>query len=153
MRFFNEILNNKIFFIVLSAWLFSCVLKGFIEMFRNRKIDWTRFFGAGGMPSSHSTIVTSLATCVGLYEGFDSALFVMCCSIALIVMYDAAGVRRAAGNHAKILNMIVEAWEEKDPVQNAEKLKEILGHTPLQVAAGAFLGIIYSVIVAAIIGF
>ena len=64
-----------------------------------------------------------------------------------------AGVRRAAGNHAKILNMIVEAWEEKDPVQNAEKLKEILGHTPLQVAAGAFLGIIYSVIVAAIIGF
>ncbi len=153
MLFLNEFFSNKIFFIVLFAWLFSCVLKGLIEMFRTKRIDWHRFFGPGGMPSSHSTIVTSLATCVGIYEGFDTSLFVVCCALALIVMYDASGVRRAAGEQAKIINMIVEAWEEKDPVQNAEKLKEILGHTPLQVAAGAILGVLFAIIASAIAGF
>lgn len=153
MLFLNEFFSNRIFFIVLFAWLFSCVLKGLIEMFRTKRIDWHRFFGPGGMPSSHSTIVTSLATCVGIYEGFDTPLFVVCCALALIVMYDASGIRRAAGEHAKIINMIVEAWEEKDPVQNAEKLKEILGHTPLQVVAGAILGVLFAIIASAILGF
>ena len=134
------------------AWIMSCVLKGLIEFFRTKRIDWGRFFGPGGMPSSHSTIVTSLATCVGIYEGFDSTLFVVCCAFALIVMYDASGIRRAAGEHAKIINIIVEAWEEKNPILTDEKLKEILGHTPLQVLAGAILGVLFSAIACPIMG-
>lgn len=152
MEFIHEFLDNKVFFIVLLAWLTSCVLKGLIELIRIKRIDWSRFFGPGGMPSSHSTIVTSLATCVGIYEGFDSTLFVVCCALALIVMYDASGIRRAAGEHAKIINIIIEAWEEKNPILTDEKLKEILGHTPLQVMAGAILGIIFSIAACALVG-
>lgn len=152
MRSLHEFFDNKIFFIVLMAWIMSCVLKGLIEFFRTKHIDWGRFFGPGGMPSSHSTIVTSLATCVGIYEGFDSTLFVVCCALALIVMYDASGIRRAAGEHAKIINIIVEAWEEKNPILTDEKLKEILGHTPLQVLAGAILGVLFSAIACPIMG-
>ncbi|HIV85226.1 MAG TPA: divergent PAP2 family protein [Candidatus Monoglobus merdigallinarum] len=153
MSYFEEFLNNRVFFVVLTAWILSCVLKGFIEMFRTKKIDWGRFFGPGGMPSSHSTIVTSLATCVGLAEGFDSSLFIMCCAFAFIVMYDASGVRRAAGEQAKIINMIVDAWEERDPVLKDEKLKEILGHTPLEVMGGAILGVVVGICGNALIGF
>ncbi|MCI5893332.1 MAG: divergent PAP2 family protein [Clostridiales bacterium] len=152
MRFFEDFLNNRIFFIVLSAWLLSCVIKGIIECIKNKKIDWSRFFGPGGMPSSHSTIVCSLAVCVGIYEGFDSAVFVVCCALALIVMYDASGVRRAAGEQAKIINMIVDAWEERDPVLKEKKLKELLGHTPLEVLGGAILGVLFAVITSCIIG-
>ncbi len=153
MMFIHEFLDNRIFFIVLLAWITSCVLKGLIEFIRTKKIDLSRFFGPGGMPSSHSTIVTSLATCVGIYEGFDSTIFVVCCALALIVMYDASGIRRAAGEHAKIINIIIEAWEEKNPILSDEKLKEILGHTPLQVAAGAVLGVVFAIIACSIAGF
>lgn len=153
MRFLEDFLSNRIFFIVLFAWLFSCVLKGIIECIKNKKVDWGRFFGPGGMPSSHSTIVSSLAVCVGIYEGFDSAMFVVCCALALIVMYDASGIRRAAGEQAKIINMIVDAWEERDPVLKEKKLKELLGHTPVEVCGGAILGILVAIIASCIIGF
>lgn len=153
MGFLQDFLDNRIFFIVLGAWLLSCVIKGIIECFKNKKINWGRFFGPGGMPSSHSTIVCSLAVCVGIYEGFDSAIFVVCCALALIVMYDASGIRRAAGEQAKIINMIVDAWEERDPVLKEKKLKELLGHTPVEVLGGAILGILFAVIASAIIGF
>ncbi len=153
MRFLEDFLSNRIFFIVLFAWLISCVLKGIIECIKNKKVDWGRFFGPGGMPSSHSTIVCSLAVCVGIYEGFDSALFVICCALALIVMYDASGIRRAAGEQAKIINMIVDAWEERDPVLKEKKLKELLGHTPLEVLGGAILGVLFAITASAIIGF
>lgn len=153
MGFLQDFLDNRIFFIVLVAWLLSCVLKGIIECFKNKKINWGRFFGPGGMPSSHSTIVCSLAVCVGIYEGFDSAIFVVCCALALIVMYDASGIRRAAGEQAKIINMIVDAWEERDPVLKEKKLKELLGHTPVEVLGGAVLGILFAICASAIIGF
>lgn len=153
MGFLQDFLDNRIFFIVLVAWLLSCVIKGIIECFKNKKINWGRFFGPGGMPSSHSTIVCSLAVCVGIYEGFDSAIFVVCCALALIVMYDASGIRRAAGEQAKIINMIVDAWEERDPVLKEKKLKELLGHTPVEVLGGAVLGILFAICASAIIGF
>ncbi len=156
MRLIHELFSNEIFFIVFFAWLTSCLLKGLIEVCRTKHINWGCFFGSGGMPSSHSTIVASLGTCIGIYEGFDSPLFVVCCVLALIVMYDASGIRRAAGEHAKIINIIVEAWEEawesKSPFLSDEKLKEILGHTPLQVAAGAILGVTFAIVACAIIG-
>ena len=145
MRYFNEFLNNNVLFVVLFAWLFSCLLKGVLEAIRYRRLDFTRFFGPGGMPSSHTTIVASLAFCVGFTEGFDSAKFVVCCVLALVVMYDASGIRRAAGQQARMINMIIEAWEENDLALKQQKLKELLGHTPLEVLGGAALGIAVAV--------
>lgn len=141
MRLLQEFLNNNVFFVVFFAWAFSCVLKGFLVWVKDKKLDMTRFMGPGGMPSSHSTIVTCLAACVGLKEGFDSSLFVICCAFALVVMYDASGIRRAAGQQAKMINMIIDAWDETDPLEKQIRLKELLGHTPLEVCAGAALGI------------
>lgn len=145
-------MENRIFFTVLFAWIFSCVLKGILVCIRERRLDLTRFMGPGGMPSSHSTIVTSLATCVGIRDGLNSTAFVICCALALVVMYDASGIRRAAGQQARMINMIVDAWNESDPLEKQIRLKELLGHTPLEVAAGAALGIAFSLISNAIVG-
>lgn len=153
MTYLEQFLNNKIFFVVLFAWIFSCVLKGFLVWIKDKKLDMTRFMGPGGMPSSHSTIVTSLATAIGIKSGFDSPLFVVCCAFALVVMYDASGIRRAAGQQARMINMIIDAWDELDPLEKQIRLKELLGHTPLEVIAGALLGIAISVLAAVTIGF
>ena len=152
MEYVRQFLDNKIFFVVLFAWIFSCLLKGFLVWVKDKKLDMTRFMGPGGMPSSHSTIVTSLATCIGIKMGFDSPVFVVCCAFALVVMYDASGVRRAAGQQAKMINMIIDAWEESDPLEKQIRLKEPLGHTPLEVWAGALLGIAIAVLAAVWIG-
>ena len=152
MEYVRQFLDNKIFFVVLLAWIFSCLLKGFLVWVQDKKLDMTRFMGPGGMPSSHSTIVTSLATCIGIKMGFDSPVFVVCCAFALVVMYDASGVRRAAGQQAKMINMIIDAWEESDPLEKQIRLKELLGHTPLEVWAGALLGIAIAVLAAVWIG-
>ncbi len=146
MYYLEEFFSNSVFFVVLFAWIFSCVLKGFLVWVKDKKLDMTRFMGPGGMPSSHSTIVTSLAMCVGISDGFDSTLFVVCCAFALVVMYDASGIRRAAGQQAKMINMIIDAWDESDPIERQIRLKELLGHTPLEVTAGALLGIVIAVL-------
>ncbi|MEE1050363.1 MAG: divergent PAP2 family protein [Clostridia bacterium] len=150
--YWSQWLENKMFFTVFFAWLFSCVLKGILVCVREKKLDMTRFLGPGGMPSSHSTLVTSLATCVGIHDGFDSVTFVMCCAFALVVMYDASGIRRAAGQQAKMINMIVDAWNESDPLEKQMRLKEILGHTPVEVCAGATLGVVFALVSNAIFG-
>ena len=151
-KYFEEFLNNRVFFVVLFAWIFSCVLKGFLVWIKDKKLDMTRFMGPGGMPSSHSTIVTSLATCIGIKVGFGSEMFVICCAFALVVMYDASGIRRAAGQQAKMINMIIDAWNEPDPLEKQIRLKELLGHTPLEVLAGALLGILFGVLAEIFIG-
>lgn len=152
MKYLEQFLDNHVFFVVLFAWIFSCVLKGFLVWVKDKKLDMTRFMGPGGMPSSHSTIVTSLATCIGITAGFDSGLFVICCAFALVVMYDASGIRRAAGQQAKMINMIIDAWDETDPLEKQIRLKELLGHTPLEVLAGAALGIIIALLANVMIG-
>ncbi|MBR5151922.1 MAG: divergent PAP2 family protein [Clostridia bacterium] len=152
MSYLEQFLNNTVFFVVLFAWIFSCVLKGFLVWIRDKKLDMTRFMGSGGMPSSHSTLVTCLATCVGIKDGFDNPMFVVCCAFALVVMYDASGVRRAAGQQAKTINMIVDVLSEKDPMEKQNRLKELLGHTPLEVFAGATLGILIAVLASVTIG-
>lgn len=150
--YLSQWLENKVFFTVLFAWLFSCVLKGILVCIREKRLDMTRFMGPGGMPSSHSTLVTSLATCVGLYDGFDSVTFVICCAFALVVMYDASGIRRAAGQQAKMINMIIDAWDASDPLERQMRLKELLGHTPVEVCAGALLGVVFALVSNAIFG-
>lgn len=152
MEYIRQFMSNKAFFVVLFAWLFSCLVKGVLVWIKNGKLDMTRFMGSGGMPSSHSTLVTCLAMCIGFKMGFDNPVFVVCCAFALVVMYDASGIRRAAGQQAKMINMIIDAWKETDPIEKQIRLKEILGHTPLEVWAGATLGVVIAVLAQIIIG-
>lgn len=141
MNFIEQIFNNKVLITCVTAWFIAQVLKMIITFYKTKRIDLTRFVGAGGMPSSHTSFVMSLATSFGKIYGWSSPLFAMSVCFAIIVMYDAAGVRRAAGYQAKVLNMIIDDLTHHKPLGN-ERLKELLGHTPKEVFAGAILGII-----------
>lgn len=141
VTFFTNFFNNKVLLCCLVSWLIAQLLKIFLTYRASKKIDLTRLVGSGGMPSSHTSFVMALATSVGKISGWDSPVFAVSLCFAFVVMYDAAGVRRAAGNQAKILNLIIEDIFQHKSLQN-EKLKELLGHTPKEVFAGALLGII-----------
>ena len=128
------------------SWFTAQLLKVIIFLIQNKKIDISRFVGSGGMPSSHSSTVTALATAIAFTDGTRSSTFAISVILAVIVMYDAAGVRRAAGQQAAILNKIIEDWGKASFSDTEKKLKELLGHTPKQVFAGALLGIFIGVI-------
>ncbi|MBQ9097467.1 MAG: divergent PAP2 family protein [Clostridia bacterium] len=134
------IFSNKILGCALLAWFVAQLLKVAIDLLLKRKLNISRMIGAGGMPSSHSAMVTALAVAVGRTEGAASVLFAMCFVLAAIVMYDAAGVRRETGEQAKIINQMVENWID-DGTDFGRELKELVGHTPLEVFAGAALGL------------
>ena len=138
MQIVNEIVHNKCIYIPVILWFFIQTFKVLTELVVNKRLDVKRIVGAGGMPSSHSAIVCSLATCVGKEYGFDSGIFASAVIMAFVVMYDAAGVRRAAGKQARILNKILET-PGLTTLQVQEKLVEVLGHTPIQVFVGAIL--------------
>ncbi len=140
MKPLDEKGSIKILYVTTVAWILAQGLKVLIYWIRNHKINFRLFVGTGGMPSSHSAFVCSLATAIGLESGWDSPIFLLSVGMALIIMSDAAGVRRAAGQQAKILNEIVDDLYSSRPVAE-KKLKELLGHTPVQVFAGALLGI------------
>lgn len=144
MRFFDEIARNQALWTAVLGWFIAQFLKVIFVLIRDKRFDVRRFVGSGGMPSSHSSFVTSLATFIGLDKGFDSISFALCVVFAFVVMYDAAGVRRAAGHQAAVLNQIIEHWGDKPEIQN-KRLKELLGHTPYEVFAGAVLGIILAI--------
>ena len=137
------VFQNRIFWIGSLAWLIAQILKVTIDLLSKRKIDFRRLVSAGGMPSSHSAFVVALSTSVGFTQGFDSALFAVSATFAGIIMYDAAGVRRAVGIQAGILNEILEDAQKHRPV-GEQKLKELIGHTPVEVFAGAVLGFLLS---------
>ena len=142
----GEFFSSSILVTTIISWFIAQVIKVILVLLKSKKIDFRRFVGSGGMPSSHSSFVVSLAVSVGLTEGFTSTLFAVTVVLAMVVMYDAAGVRRAAGQQAKILNMLVEDWEKKDFTGTEKKLKELLGHSPVEVFAGALLGIVIALI-------
>lgn len=146
MGIFNQIIHNKCLMVPIILWCIVQILKFFIELIRNKKVDLKRLVGAGGMPSSHSAIVCSLASCIGKEYGFDSGLFAISLIFAFVVMYDACGVRRAAGKQASILNKILDT-PGMSTVEVQEKLIEALGHTPVQVFVGAFIGFVVGVLV------
>jgi acid phosphatase family membrane protein YuiD len=123
------------------AWLVAQTLKIIISYFQEGHINFSRLVQTGGMPSSHTAFVMSLSTGVGMVEGWDCTLFAISLVFALVIMYDAAGVRRAAGKQARVLNRIVDEIAQKREFPE-ERLKELLGHTPVEVFAGAFLGIL-----------
>lgn len=133
------IYNYRFLIIPVFAWLTVQLFKMLSDMIIHKRINFRRFVETGGMPSSHSAVVTSLMTLVGFAEGFDSTIFAISFVFSIIVMYDAAGVRRAAGKQASILNQLINSKQVK--VDTNEKLKELLGHTPFQVIVGAIYGI------------
>ena len=128
--------------IAISAWAIAQVLKLLISMAVYRKFDINYLITGGGMPSSHSALVCATAVSTGVCAGFDSPVFAVAAVVAFIVMYDAAHVRRETGKQSKVLNYIMSTWEEKRPEQFEADLKELIGHTPLQVAVGAVLGLV-----------
>ncbi len=141
MNILEELLRNRVLEAVLAAWLIAQALKIPTEYLRSRRWLWAMFFAPGGMPSSHSALMVAGTLSAGLYYGFDQPYFAIALAITMIVVHDAAGVRRQAGFHAERINFLFEqllqghAWSEKD-------LKEVIGHTPLEVAGGVILGFI-----------
>ena len=146
MQIFNEIIHNQCIYIPLILWFLIQTFKVLTDLVVNRKLNVKRIIGAGGMPSSHSAVVCSLASCVGKEYGFNSGIFAIAVIMAFVVMYDAAGVRRAAGKQATILNKILET-PGLTTLQVQEKLVEVLGHTPTQVVVGAIIGICVGIII------
>lgn len=146
MQIFNEIIHNKCVYVPFLLWFLIQTFKVVTDLIKNKKLDVKRIIGAGGMPSSHSAVVCSLATCIGKEYGFDSGIFAISAIMAFVVMYDAAGVRRAAGKQARILNKILET-PGLTTVEVQERLVEVLGHTPVQVFVGALVGVIVGAIV------
>ncbi len=142
MNFFDR---YKFVIVPFATWFFIQLFKVIYDLVTTKKFNFKRILGAGGMPSSHSAVVTSLTTLVGKYQGTDSADFAMSLIFACVVMYDAAGVRRAAGKQAKLLNKIIDT-PGLSKVEVSEKLVEALGHTPIQVIVGACIGIIVGLI-------
>ncbi|WP_416672743.1 divergent PAP2 family protein [Egbenema bharatensis] len=145
MQDFSQILDNHILLISLLTCLLAQALKLLIELIRHGKVTFRTLVTTGGMPSAHSALVTSLAAGVGQTAGWESGEFAIAFVFAIIVMYDAAGVRQAAGKQARILNQIVDELFSGDHAKfNEERLKELLGHTPVQVIAGSILGVLVS---------
>ena len=134
--------ENTVFWSAFIAWLVAQILKGLLSLVKHKKMDFRRFVGAGGMPSSHSAFVSALATGVGLTEGWASTSFALALVFSLVVMYDAAGVRLAASKQARVLNkMVKELFDERE--FHHEQLKEFIGHTPVEVIVGALLGVFF----------
>ncbi len=144
MNIFEQLIYNKVLDAVLAGWLIAQALKIPTEYLRSRRWMWSMFFAPGGMPSSHSALMVAGTVATGLYHGFDTPVFAIAVGITMIVVHDAAGVRRQAGFHAERINFLFEellkghAWSEKD-------LKEVIGHTPLEVIGGIILGFIVAI--------
>jgi acid phosphatase family membrane protein YuiD len=137
----NEFFSNRILQAIFVPWLIAQISKPMIEYARKRKVDLRLLVSAGGMPSSHSASVCALATAVAIQAGVTSTLFAVSFVLAIIVMYDAAGVRRAASIQARILNQIIDELFQGHPISEM-RLRELLGHTPVEVVAGAILGVV-----------
>ena len=133
---------NNVLVVSVCAWAVAQLLKVIIVLVRNKQLDFRYFTASGGMPSSHSAIVSALATSVAIVEGLTSVAFGIAAVLALIVMYDAAGLRRSVGRQAAVLNRIVKELKDRRPIADfGHDLREFIGHTTPQVIAGAFLGV------------
>ena len=133
--------DYKYIIVPFLVWFAIQLFKFVYDLIKNKKFNFKRIMQAGGMPSSHSGVVVALTTMIGKNVGINSPLFAVSLIFSFIVMYDAAGVRRAAGKQAKLLNKIVET-PGLTGLQVSEKLVEVLGHTPVQVVVGAAIGVI-----------
>lgn len=148
---FWEILHNKLLWAIMVSGMSTQILKAFASVIWEGRLNWRRTLEPGGMPSSHASASATLATMIGLNYGFDSWLFALSLYVAFVVMYDAAGVRRAVGRQAMVLNRILESRTLKKKAQGLQ-IKELLGHTPVEVVAGCILGICWGLIFHYLIG-
>ncbi len=135
-----DVFQNRALVTGLIAWGLAQVIKIPLEYLRTNRWNWALLFSTGGMPSSHTALLTSVTHAVGLYYGFDNPLFALGVAITMVVTYDAAGVRRQAGEHAQRINVIFDELLRGKPVDQKE-LREVLGHTPLEVTGGILFGI------------
>jgi len=142
---FQEILQNKALIAGVIAWLMAQVIKLPLDYVRTRRWNWALLLTTGGMPSSHSALMTGTVLAIGLYYGFANPLFALGVAITMIVTYDAAGVRRQAGIHAQRINLLFDELLHGHPVSDRD-LREVLGHTPLEVVGGILLGLIVATI-------
>ncbi|MCH8863895.1 MAG: divergent PAP2 family protein [Chloroflexi bacterium] len=138
---FYEVITNEALVIPISAWAIAQLTKTSIALLQGKGLDFRYLVSSGGMPSAHSALVTSLATTVGMTQGFGSTVFGITVILALIVMYDAAGVRQSVSQQSVVLNRIVRELRLRHSITNLEAdMRELLGHTPFQVIVGAFSG-------------
>ena len=148
MDFISELFHNQILISAITAWLTAQVLKTLIHMWLTRSFTPERMVGSGGMPSSHSSTVVALAAAAYFEYGASSFEFAISAILAIVVMYDARGVRRETGKQAELLNDIIRIFEDmgRSEISAHDRLKELVGHTPLQVVIGALLGFFIAVI-------
>lgn len=144
MAYLKDFLSNSVVWTAVLGWVVAQALK--IIFTWDKRLDFKRIVGSGGMPSSHAAFVMSLCMAVGFEMGFNSPTFAVAGVMAFVVMYDATGVRRSAGQQAAILNKLVDSIQAADLPKTEKRLKELLGHTPIEVFAGAILGIIIAII-------
>ena len=141
-RMLYEIITNKVLVIPICAWAIAQLAKTLVVLLRGKGLDLRYLVSSGGMPSAHSAVVTALATAVGMIQGFGSAVFGIAVILALVVMYDAAGVRQSVSRQSTVLNRIIHELRLRQPITRLEAdLRELIGHTPFQVIVGAALGI------------
>jgi hypothetical protein len=134
-------LNNYVLIASLIAWGIAQTLKVPLEYLQTRKWNWALLAQAGGMPSSHSALVVAVTHGIGLSVGFDSALYALAFAISMVVIYDATGIRRQAGKHAELINVIIKDLASGHPLKQ-ELLREVLGHTPIEALGGILLGLV-----------
>jgi acid phosphatase family membrane protein YuiD len=137
---FMALLDNHVLIAATIAWALAQIIKVPVEYLRTRRWNWVLLFQAGGMPSSHSALVSGVAHGIGLHFGFDTPSFAIAAAIAAVVIYDATGIRRQAGKHAAFINTIIQDLAAGHPLQG-EQLLEVLGHTPVEAIAGMVLGL------------
>lgn len=137
---------NLVLLLAVIGWAAAQFLKVIVVLICERKLDLHCIVSSGGMPSSHSATVCACAAATAILEGVDSSMFAIAAVLAFIVMYDAANVRKETGEQAKILNYMMEHWNEMKPEMFSKELKELIGHTPVQVFAGAVLGIFIGIL-------
>ncbi|MCL2618381.1 MAG: divergent PAP2 family protein [Defluviitaleaceae bacterium] len=148
----HEISRNYILVTAAASWLAAQLIKSVVSIVREKRFSPLILMSSGGMPSSHTSFAVALSTMVGLNSGFDSTLFAVSATFSAIIMYDATGVRQHAGKQAAVLNMLIENLNNPN-ISLDEKLKELLGHTPIQVMAGAVLGITIAFIAGTMVGY
>jgi acid phosphatase family membrane protein YuiD len=137
----GNLFSNSVLIAGGIAWVIAQIVKVPLEYFQTKKWNWALLLRAGGMPSSHSALVTAVAHSIGLYQGFNTPMFALAITVAIVVVYDATGIRRQAGKHAELINAMINDLASGHPLKE-EQLREVLGHTPLEAIAGVILGLI-----------
>jgi hypothetical protein len=138
----SDLIHNQVLIIAACVWIITQAIKTVIILVQEKRLDWTYMVSSGGMPSAHTATVCSLATSIAMTQGMGSVFFSIAVVLAIIVMYDAAGVRQSVGKHSAFLNRLVKELSFKTtPMERQEDFREFIGHTPFQVLIGALLGI------------